>query len=154
MSEFYNVHLSWQRENDDFDYKTYNRKHTVVFYGGPKLNLSSAPDFVRNPEFQTPEELLVASVSSCYLLTFLSITAKKGFIVDSYLDDATCVLSKVNGSKQAITQINLRPIVTFKKENKPDLASINQLFSETREHCFISNSLTAAVFITPQLADG
>lgn len=152
MAEFYNVHLNWKRETDDFDYKTYNRKHTVVFYGGPKLNISSAPDFIRNPEFQSPEELLVAAVSSCYLLTFLSIAAKKGFVVDGYVDDATCILSKV-GNKQAITQVNLRPVIAFDKDHKPDMDSMTQIFEAAREHCFIANSLTATIFVNPQFAD-
>ncbi len=150
MSEYYNVHLTWKRETEDFNYKTYNRKHTVFFYGGPKLEVSSAPDFLRNPQFQTPEELLVAAVSSCYLLTFLSITAKQGFIVDSYLDNATCVLSNINGNKQAVTQITLRPVIAFKQGNKPDKNNMNQLIKTAHDDCFIANSLTATITVHPE----
>ena len=150
MSEFYNVRLAWKRETDDYNYKTYNRKHTVFFYGGPKLEISSSPDFLRNPQFQSPEELLVAAVSSCYLLTFLSITATKGIIVDSYQDNSTCVLGKVKQGKQGITQIILRPVILFKEGHKPDKDDIKQLFETAHDHCFIANSLKATITVTPE----
>jgi organic hydroperoxide reductase OsmC/OhrA len=149
MSEYYNVHLKWMRETEDFDYKSYNRKHTVFFYGGPKLEISSAPGFLRSPEYQSPEELLVASVSSCFLLTLLSIAAKKGIIIDSYLDNATSTLGHINGSVQAVTQITLRPEIVFKKEHKPSKLIMNQLIKTAHERCLIANSITAMLTISP-----
>ena len=153
MSEFYNVRLAWERETKDYDYKTYNRKHTVFFYGGPKLEVSSSPDFLRNPQYQSPEELLIAAVSSCYLLTFLSITASKGIIIDSYQDNSTCVLGKVKEGKQGITQVILRPVIVFKEGNKPDKEDIKKLFQMAHDHCFIANSLTVKITVTPQCRD-
>ena len=149
MSEYYNVHLKWMRETEDFDYNSYNRQHTVFFYGGPKLEISSAPGFLRNPEFQSPEELLVAAVSSCFLLTFLSIAAKQGVIVDSYVDNATSTLGKTTGNTQAVTQITLRPEIVFKKGHKPSKISMNQLVKTAHEHCVIANSITAMLTINP-----
>ena len=152
MSDYYNIHLNWTRDTDDFDYKNYNRKHTVFFYGGPKIEVSSAPDFLRNPQFQSPEELLVAAVSSCFLLTFLSIAAKRKFIVDSYQDNATCILGNIDGNKKAVTHINLRPVIAFVKESKPDEITMKQLFKTAHDNCFIANSLTATITVTPEYA--
>jgi len=149
----YNVHLTWKRETEDFDYKTYNRKHTVFFYGGPKIEISASPHFIRNPTYQSPEELLIAAVSSSYLLTFLSTAAKKGFIVNSYLDNATCHLEEVDENKSAVTEIILRPVIGFQKANKPDEIKLNQLFDSAYESCFIVNSLTASIAVRPEIVD-
>ncbi|KTC86568.1 OsmC family protein [Legionella brunensis] len=151
MSE-YNIHLAWKRETEDFDYKTYNRAHTVFFYGGPKIEVSSSPDFIRDPQFHTPEELLAAAVSSCYLLTFLAITAKKGFIVDSYRDNATCLLGTVK-DKQAITEVILRPVIAFGQENRPDKRIVSQLFAEVHNNCLVANALTANITVNPTFSD-
>ena len=153
MSDFYNVRLVWKRETEDFDYKNYNRQHTVFFYGGPKLEISSAPEFLRNPQFQSPEELLVAAVSSCFLLTFLSLASKKNLIVDSYQDNATCILGTISENKHAVTQIILHPVIAFKNENKPDRHTITQLFKSAHDNCFIANSLTATITVSPEYAE-
>lgn len=145
----YNVHLKWQRDSDDFDYQTYNRKHSIHFYGGPKIEVSSAPDLYRNPQFQSPEELFIASVSSCFMLTFLSLAAKKNITVDNYIDDATCYRSSLVGKQQAITEITLRPIITFPKNRKPDEKSLNQLVKSAHDRCFIANSIIATITVNP-----
>ncbi|WED42385.1 OsmC family protein [Legionella cardiaca] len=152
MSE-YNIRLAWKRDTEDFDYKSYNRDHTVFFYGGPKIEVSSSPDFIRDPRFHTPEELLAAAVSSCYLLTFLSLAAKKGFIIDNYHDNATCFLGSTEKNAPAITEITLRPVITFSKENRPDKDHLKQLFTETHNHCLVANVLTVNITVNPTLAD-
>ena len=152
MSE-YNIRLSWKRETDDFDYKTYNRKHTVFFYGGPKIEVNSAPEYLRNPQFHSPEELLAAAISSCLLLTFLSSCAKKGIVVDTYQDNTTCILSEIEKDKQAITEVILRPLVSFPMESKPDRNTLHKLFNTAHEQCFIANSLNASITINPNFGD-
>lgn len=148
----YNIHLDWKRDKNDFDYKTYNRKHTVFFYGGPKLELNSAPGFHRNPQFHSPEELLIASLSSCFLLTFLSLACKQGFIINSYTDNATCTLALIEENKQAVTEINLRPVVSFSKETRPNKTVMKELFKKTHELCFVANSLKSEVTVSPEFA--
>lgn len=149
----YNVHLTWQRDSNDFDYQTYNRKHCIHFYGGPKIEASSAPDLYRNPQYPSPEELFIASVSSAYMLTFLALTAKHNIIVDDYTDDATCCLSTVVGKQQAITEVTLRPVITFPKKSKPDEQILNELFRTARKHCFIANSVIADITVNPTTTD-
>lgn len=153
MSE-YNIHLKWRRETEDFDYKTYDRTHTVYFYGGPKIEVSSAPDLYRNPQFHTPEELFVASVSSCYMLTFLAIAAKKKYIIDEYIDCATCVLTEVESKRQSISEVILRPVVSFHKGSKPKESVGQKIFQTAHEVCFITNSIKATVSIIPQCKEG
>lgn len=148
MSE-YNVHLKWQRTTADFDYETYDRKHTVFFYGGPKIEMDSAPNMVRNPQFQTPEELLIAALSSCFMLTFLSLAANEHLIVNSYQDNATCVLG-LNEAK--VIEVILRPSLVFEQGYKPEKAVLTRLFKTAREHCFIANSLATDVTVNPSVS--
>lgn len=152
MSE-YNVHLAWKRETEDFNYQTYNRKHTVFFYGGPRIEVDTAPDYLRNPQFHTPEELMAASLSSCFLLTFLALCAKEGHVVDSYRDQVTCILDKIDEHRQGITEIILRPVVEFKPETKPDKEGFNELFQLAHERCFIANSLKTQITVNPDFAE-
>src|SRR5688572_3539642 len=88
------ITLNWQRETPDFNYKTYNRSHTVKFSGGSELTVTAAPEYLGDPNITNPEELLVAALSSCHMLTFLAIAATKGFVVDSYVDNAAGTLGK------------------------------------------------------------
>lgn len=146
----YNIRLLWERGTNDFNYQTYSRKHTVFFYGGPKLEINSSSHFIRNPQYHSPEELLTASLSSCFLLTFLSLCAKQGYIVDSYSDQATCTIDEI---KHAVSDIVLSPVVSFKKENKPDKKTIDQLFETTHNFCFIANSLKSTITVKAKFAD-
>ncbi|CEG58407.1 OsmC family protein [Legionella fallonii] len=146
----YNIHLQWERETEDFNYRTYNRKHTVFFNGGPKIEINSSSNFIRNPQFHSPEELLIASLSSCFLLTFLALCSKKKYIVNSYLDQGFC---HINEHERVITDIVLSPIVLFEQGSKPDKTTMRELFDEAHNLCFIANSLKVPIRISPEFAD-
>ena len=90
MSE-HRVSVSWKRDSSDFSYESYTRDHTWVFENGLEVEASSAPSFLGNPDRVDPEQAYVASLSSCHMLTFLALAAKKRFVVDSYEDRATGV---------------------------------------------------------------
>ena len=87
MSE-HKVGLEWKRESERFTYDTYNRDHVVTFEGGARVSVSAAPAYRGNPALVNPEEGLVAALSSCHMLTFLAVAAKKRFNVDRYSDHA------------------------------------------------------------------
>ena len=81
--------IRWQRTSSDFLYDTYNRAHDVRFKNGDiVLPSSSAPEFRGDADRVDPEEAFVASLSSCHMLTFLAICARKRLVVDRYDDDA------------------------------------------------------------------
>ena len=81
MSE-HKVGLEWKRESERFTYDTYNRDHVVTFEGGARVSVSAAPAYRGNPALVNPEEGLVAALSSCHMLTFLAVAAKKRFNED------------------------------------------------------------------------
>ena len=94
-----------------------------------------------------PEEALVAATSSCHMLWFLSLAAKRGFVVDSYVDEAFGVMEKNQTGKLAITRITLRPDIQFSGDKVPSAEELKSLHHTAHEECFIANSLRSEVLI-------
>jgi organic hydroperoxide reductase OsmC/OhrA len=148
MSE-HKTSIAWQRESPDFTYETYNREHLWAFDGGAVVQGSASPAYKGDPACVDPEEALVAAVSSCQMLTFLAIAAKKKFIVESYRDEAVGFLEKSPEGKLAITRITLKPTIAFGGEKRPSPEELHQMCEFAHEHCFIANSIKAEVTVEP-----
>ncbi len=146
MSE-HKVTLEWKRETDRFSYESYNRDHVWIFEGGVRVPASAAPAYRGNPAHVNPEEALVAALSSCHMLTFLAIAAKKQFVVDRYDDHAVGFLEKNANGKLAITRVILRPRVAFGGPNPPTQEQIHSLHERAHSECFIANSVTTDVTV-------
>ncbi|WP_395373820.1 OsmC family protein [Marinicella sp. W31] len=153
MSE-YQVHTSWKRQpSETFTDNKYSRAHQWVFDGGAVVNASSAPQIVPLPysvaENVDPEEAFVASLSSCHMLFFLSIAASHKYVVETYTDDAVGVLGKNSDGKNAMTEVRLRPLVSFSGD-APSREQIEQFHHQSHELCFIANSVTTQVLVELQ----
>jgi len=151
MSE-HRIKLQWRRTTSDFQYKTYNRAHTVTFKNGQALSMSSAVAYRGDAELVDPEEMFVASLSSCHMLTFLALAANRGFIVEQYIDDAVGVLAKNAAGKLAITQVTLHPRITFAKGTAPNDSQLHELHDKAHHECFIANSVVTPVTVETPLA--
>jgi organic hydroperoxide reductase OsmC/OhrA len=97
-----------------------------------------------------PEEAFVASLSSCHMLTFLAIAARKRYLVDRYHDDAVGVLAKDSAGHLAMTKVTLRPQVDFGGENAPGPEELQQLHAQAHHTCFIASSVKTNVVVEPQ----
>ena len=139
MSE-HKVGLEWKRESERFTYDTYNRDHVVTFEGGARVPVSAAPAYRGNPA-------LVAALSSCHMLTFLAVAAKKRFIVDRYSDHAVGFLEKNQNGRLAITRVVLHPQVQFSGPTLPNPTEIAELHELAHSGCFIANSVITVVTI-------
>ena len=148
MSE-HRARVSWERGQSDFTYETYEREHRVVFEGGSGLSLSAAPDYNGDASRANPEELYAASLSSCHMLTFLAIAARKRFTVDRYEDDCSAIMEKNDDGKIAVTRVVLRPRASFSGEKRPSPEEINRLHDSAHHHCFIANSVRTQIDIEP-----
>ena len=146
MSE-HKVAISWKRTTDNFDYDTFNRDHSWKIEGGETIQASSAPAFLGSADRIDPEEALVAALSSCHMLTFLALAAKKRLSVDSYNDDAVGYLEKNDEGKLAITRVALRPKVTFSGDKQPDSEQIEKMHHRSHDACFIANSVKTEVVV-------
>ena len=146
MSE-HKIALEWKRESEGFSYETYNRDHVVIFEGGARVAASAAPAYRGNPAHVNPEEGFVAALSSCHMLTFLAVAAKKQFIVDRYSDHAVGVLEKNQKGKLAITRVILHPKIQFGGATLPTPEQIAALHERAHSECFIANSVTTDVTV-------
>lgn len=144
------VNLSWKRSTDDFNYKTFNRTHTVLFPGGETIDVTSAPEFFGNPRLTNPEEIFILALSSCFMLTFLSYAALKGFVVNSYTDQAEGELNKNNDGRMAMTEVTLYPAIVFQEDKAPDHAALHELLEKAHANCFIANSVKTTVHVKPK----
>jgi organic hydroperoxide reductase OsmC/OhrA len=147
----YEAKITWNRNGAKFSDNRYSRAHEWAFDGGVKVPASASPAVVRPPfsvaEAIDPEEALVAAASSCHMLSFLFLAAKRGFVVDSYVDEAFGVMEKNPQGKLAITRITLRPKIQFSPEKPPSPAELESLHHAAHEECYIANSLACEVVV-------
>lgn len=125
MSE-YNAFVKWTRSKDEpYVDNKYSRGHVWEFDGGTLVPASSSPYVVPLPysveKNVDPEEAFVASLSSCHMLFFLSIAAKKRYVIDSYTDDAIGIMEKNQLGRVSITKVTLRPKVVFSGGRIPSM---------------------------------
>ena len=142
----YQAAIDWERETDRFTYETYNRDHLWTFSGGAKVKASAAPEYQGNPSYVNPEEALVGALSSCHMLTFLAVAARKQFVVDAYHDDAIGIMEKNTDGKLAITRVTLRPKITFSGKS-PTPEELKSLHDLAHRGCFIANSVKTEVTV-------
>jgi len=148
----YNVKIFWKKDSSEaFVDNKYSRAHTWIFDGGIELAASSSPHVVPLPMSKEsavdPEEAFVASLSSCHMLWFLSIAAAKKIVVESYEDHAEGILAKNEDGKLAMTEVTLRPKVSFSGETIPTRAQVDELHHSAHEKCFIASSVKTKITI-------
>jgi organic hydroperoxide reductase OsmC/OhrA len=146
MSE-HKISLEWKRESESFSYESYNRDHVSVFEGGARISASAAPAYRGNPAPVNSEEGLIAALSSCHMLTFLAMAAKKHFVVDRYSDQAVGFLEKNQKGKLGITRVILHPRIAFGGTTPPTPEQIVALHEGSHSECFIANSVTTEVTV-------
>lgn len=139
--------IAWKRTTPDFAYETYGRGHLITFGGGARLEASSAVEYGGDAAKPNPEEQLVAALSSCHMLTFLAICARKKIIVDAYDDAAEGVLEKNAEGRLSVTRVVLRPKVTFAEGANVDAAKLGDLHASAHRGCFIANSVKTEVTV-------
>ena len=149
----YTATIRWERGDQPFIDTKYSRAHAWLFDGGVEVPGSSSPHSVPVPYSRTdavdPEEAFVASLSSCHMLWFLAIAAKRGFCVDSYVDNAEGVMARNALGKLAMTRVTLRPEVVFVGDSHPTASDIEAMHHKAHAECFIANSVTTEVVCEP-----
>lgn len=145
MSE-HSIDLAWSRGNGPFERGNYVREHDVRFAGGQHVrNSAAAGEYGGDAAASNPEELLIAALSSCHMLTFLAVAANRGYVIDSYDDHATGVLEKNADGKMAVTRVTLAPKVKFGGDKQPSREDYVKMQERAGAACFIANSVKTAV---------
>jgi organic hydroperoxide reductase OsmC/OhrA len=142
----HHIRLNWEKGDGPFTYSEYTRNHAIAFKNGQETMIASAaPSYKGDASKADPEDLLVAALSSCHMLSFLAIAAKKRLTVQSYQDDATGFLED-EGGKLWIKRVILRPKVAI----DADAATLAQIHHQAHEACFIANSVKTEVSVEPR----
>ncbi len=153
----YTAQVVWKRQaSEPFMDNKYSRAHIWRFDGGAEVPASAAPAVVKppmsDPAGVDPEEALVASLSSCHMLTFLYVAARKGFVIDEYTDDAIGVLEKNEAGRLAMTRVTLRPEVRFAGEKRPTSNELDAMHHQAHDQCIIASSVKTEVLVEPKLS--
>jgi organic hydroperoxide reductase OsmC/OhrA len=145
----YAARLAWSGDTG-LGYRDYDRNHTVG-PDGIALDVSADPAFRGDASRLNPEQLLVMAASSCQLLSFLALAARKRVRVTAYEDDASGVMPMrpEDGGPVRVTEIVLRPRITVAAGT--DHALVVELVHQGHDECYIANSLTTEVRVEPTI---
>jgi organic hydroperoxide reductase OsmC/OhrA len=149
----YTAQVLWLRGEQDFLSNRYSRRHVLRFDGGVEVPGSSSPHVVpppmSDPAAVDPEEAFVSSLSSCHMLWFLSLAAKRKFCVDRYVDAAVGVMEKNAEGQMLMSVVTLHPEAHFSGDRVPTREQIDDLHHEAHKECFIANSVKTEVRCEP-----
>jgi organic hydroperoxide reductase OsmC/OhrA len=146
----YEVQIAWTG-NQGQGTKTYNgyrRDHVLEAAGKPVIPCSSDPAFRGDRTRYNPEELLVASLSSCHMLWYLHLCATNGIVVTDYRDNAQGVMAENPDGSGAFVEVTLQPQITI-EAGDPDKALA--LHEKAHHLCFIANSVNFPVKTAPKI---
>ncbi|MDF2813054.1 MAG: peroxiredoxin [Microvirga sp.] len=151
MTHEYRATIRWARNGESFSDGRYSRGHAWSFDGGIEVPASASPSVVPLPfsleNAVDPEEAFVAAISSCHMLTFLAIAAKKRFVVDRYEDKALGLMTKNDGGKLYVSKVTLDPVIDFSGEKIPTPEQIADLHHLSHQECFIANSVLTEIVV-------
>ena len=119
-------------------YTNYERSHTIQLEDKPIIAASSDPSFRGDSKKHNPEELFLASLSSCHMLWYLHLCSVKGVIVMDYRDEATGKMIEEENGKGRFTEVTLHPEVIVLEVGMA--AKAQKLHQRANEMCFIANS--------------
>jgi len=129
-------------------YDGYSRNHSIGAKGKTEIAASSDPAFRGDAARYSPEELLVASLSSCHLLWYLHLCSINGIVVTDYRDEASGTMEEGDGAAR-FTGAELRPVVTISEGNA---ATALRLHEDAHERCFIARSVNFPVNVFPRVS--
>jgi organic hydroperoxide reductase OsmC/OhrA len=147
----YTTSLRWigNLGNGTATYAGYDREHRIAFAGKPALLGSADPAFRGARDRYNPEELLVAALSACHMLSYLALCARAGIRVETYEDAARGRMIQSGGGGR-FAEVVLAPRVGIAPES--DLALARALHEQAHAGCFIASSCNFPVTHAAEVA--
>lgn len=142
------VDIHWTRKEAELKPQSYSAEHDIVYSPAFAIKADTAPDWGGNPENTNPEQAMAASLSSCHMMTFLALCAKAGWPVATYSDHAVAHLGRNAKGKTVVTQIDLKPDVTFDDDFTVTPEDMAKMQERAHRYCFIANTLAGNVEMT------
>ena len=136
----YSVNVEWTGNTGKgtMEYRGYERSHKISADNKQDILCSSNPVFHGDITKYNPEELFVASLSSCHMLWYLHLCADAGVVVIDYSDNPVGKLVEASDGSGHFTEVTLYPNVTVIDKSMIDKA--NELHEKANKFCFIANS--------------
>ena len=146
----YAIELEWQGDRGEgtSSYRAYGRQHVVRVEGKlHEIAGSSDRAFHGDRERWNPEELVLAALSECHMLSYLHVATRHGVVVRGYTDAATGTMIEDGRGGGAFSQVTLRPRVVVADASMVETA--NEIHEEASEKCFIAASVAFPVHHEP-----
>ena len=145
----YSLTVRWTGNLGDgtSSYRGYSRDHDIVIPGLPVLKGSADPTFHGDRERYNPEQLLLAALAQCHMLSFLHVAVRHGVVVIDYQDNATGLMRLNRDGSGQFESVTLKPRVTVADPAHVELAE--QLHREANQVCFIARSVNFTVRHSP-----
>lgn len=130
-------------------YRDYERSHTISVENKMMIEGSSDPAFRGDRNKHNPEEMFLASLSSCHMLWYLHFCSEAGIIVTNYTDEAAGIMEETASGSGHFTEVTLHPTVTITENAMFEKAK--ELHHKANEYCFIANSVNFPVQHIPNI---
>lgn len=132
--------LNWDSDRDSIasNTKKFTKSHSIFIEGKELLHVSAAKAFKGDPELYNPEDLLLSSIVSCHMMSYLYVCAQNGIDIVSYQDQAEATLEVLENGSGRFIEVRLFPQVIIR--NKNQITEALQLHQEANKLCFIANS--------------
>jgi organic hydroperoxide reductase OsmC/OhrA len=126
------------KQNPELTSRFYSKSHTISLEGKPILEVSAAKAFKGDPSLYNPEDLLLSSLVSCHMMSYLYVCSQNGIEVLAYSDNAEATLEVNSDGSGRFTEVRLNPKVTIANSDKAEVAVA--LHKKANQLCFIANS--------------
>jgi organic hydroperoxide reductase OsmC/OhrA len=145
----YSIRVQWQgnRGEGTSGYRAYGREHTVSAEGKPAIAGSADRTFHGDADRWNPEELLLAALSQCHMLSYLHVAVSRGIVITAYTDEPVGTLTQTPDGGGHFSSVVLRPTVTVASD--ADLEAAATCHHEASLKCFIANSVNFPVTHEP-----
>lgn len=149
FKHLFKAKLNWNSVSKDENNtsRIYTKTHQIAIEGKNLLNVSAAKAFKGDPSLYNPEDLLLSSVVSCHMMSYLYVCSQNGIDVISYHDDAEATLEVLENGSGRFIEARLFPKVVIKQQDKINEAL--KLHTKANELCFIANSCNFPIIHFP-----
>lgn len=140
FKHLFKIQLSWtsKQNSADSSKRFYSKSHQIQIEGKPFLDISAAKAFKGDPELYNPEDLLLSSLVSCHMMSYLYVCSQNGIEVLEYSDNAEGTLEVNPDGSGRFVEVRLYPKVTIVNPDQVELAL--ELHKKANQLCFIANS--------------
>ncbi|KRB54708.1 OsmC family protein [Flavobacterium sp. Root186] len=140
MKHLFKAEAKWTSNQiiEDSTKRFYSKSHQILIEGKPVLDISAAKAFKGNPELYNPEDLLLSSLVSCHMMSYLYVCSQNGIEVLEYSDNAEATLEVSPDGSGRFVEVRLYPKVKISNSDQIELAL--DLHFKANQLCFIANS--------------